>query len=1286
MSTKASDLQLAYLYGELGDFVLGGPALTAEEYSCAPFDTGTFRAALATMMSRHEMLRAAFDADGHLEIQGAELPVPLEVRDLAGLAEADRERVLDRSRHEMRTEGPPLRGAAPFRFRVFDLGQEYRVHLQFRLLCMDGLSGEIFAKELREILDSDGNLPPIGYSFPRYLEEQGGDGTALAAAREYWLARLGSLPPAPNLPAVANPDAVTELHRRTRRLTPPVWDALAKRTRENRLTPTVAVFAAFADVLRYWSRDPSFTVNMLHGDRPPVHQDIGKVLGNFSSTVLVACAKPAQGRTFRDRARALRRQLFADLRHGAYSGVSVIRELNRREGTIDAAVMPVVFTSMLAVAPEESGVFLELLGWKQLDARIRTPQVAFDHQVYEAEGGLVLQWDTADELYPPGVLDDMFDAYVRLLTWLAEDETAWERGTFPLLPPSQARVRAAVNDTAAPVEPDTLHGPFFRQAARTPDAPAVRTGSGVITYGALARRAMAIAGALRRRGTTAGETVGVRVERGGEQIAALLGVLAAGAAYVPISPGWPAARQREVVRKAGIRTVLGPVGEDLGDAKPLPLSEVDSIPLDGPVADDPEALAYVIFTSGTTGSPKGVMIRHRRVANTIADINSRFAVTAADRVLAVSDYTFDLSVYDVFGLLAVGGTVVVPDPGQAREVTHLHRLAASAGVTVWNSVPAYLAMLADFARTANRPPLPKLRLAMVSGDWAPLTIAKDLRELAPSARCVSLGGATEASIWSNCCDVPVDPPPGWVSVPYGFPLRNQRYHVLDGDLCDRPAWVAGDLYIAGDGLADGYLFDEELTARAFRALPSGEPIYRTGDTGRYWPDGTLEFLGRQDLQVKVNGFRVELTEIEARLLEHPAVTDAVVVAHRGPRGVTLVAFAAGDGLADELGDWVRATLPDHAVPRAIELVAALPLTRNGKVDRAALAARAADTVSGVDAPDGPAPESPVELRLARIWEQLLGVVVRAASTSFFALGGNSLDAARLMNRIERDFGVRLPLATLFRASTVRELAGAVEGATAGRPDPSCLLPLAVGSGPPLVLVHPVGGDVLCYRALVDRLSATHSVYGLRLPPGPLPASLAELAGRYAAELANALPDKDFPLVGWSLGGVVGQEVAARLGGGNPVVMIDPWVCAEPDRPVPDRDLVAAFLTNLGDGAVPDLPAADAYPRAADLLRAAIPDGSGVPFDELLDLFQTFSAMTRALLAHRPSDGAPTPYVLEADEGLAGPAGRYLAPLREAGWAVPDARFRSYRGDHFTVVSPEGAAELAEAVRAVLTPG
>jgi amino acid adenylation domain-containing protein len=446
---------------------------------------------------------------------------------------------------------------------------------------------------------------------------------------------------------------------------------------------------------------------------------------------------------------------------------------------------------------------------------------------------------------------------------------------------------------------DVLHRGFLERAAERPDEPALLWADGSMTYGEVARHAGVLAARLREHGVGPNALVGVSVPRGWQQVVAVLGVLIAGGAYLPIDVDLPEERRHHLVEAGDADVVVAVADEGSWPEGLVVLPAVDAdvepggdLPLD--IRQSAEDLAYVIFTSGSTGNPKGVAISHRAAWNTVDDINERFEVTPADRVLCVSSLSFDLSVYDLFGVLAAGGALVLPPPEARLDPRQWLALCEAHRVTIWNSVPALMELAVEQGELGGWQADP-LRLVLMSGDWIPVSLPGRIRTFAPDAELISLGGATEAAIWSIFYPIgEIDPE--WTSVPYGKPLRNQSWEVLNDRLNPCPAHVTGELYIGGMGLAEGYWRDEERTAAAFITHPrTGERLYRTGDLGRYMPDGNIEFLGREDSQVKVSGHRVELGEIEAHLTAHPRVRAAAVAAVGEAREHRrLVAYVVGD--------------------------------------------------------------------------------------------------------------------------------------------------------------------------------------------------------------------------------------------------------------------------------------------------------------------------------------------------------------------------------------------------------
>lgn len=1027
-----TDVQRAYFVGRDPRLPLGGVGTWQYiEFDGVDVDLDRLRNAWQRLVERHEMLRAVFDADGNQRILAQVPPVRIDLVDVGDSDPATALAQLRATRSHLLTELSrwPLFDLAAVRYREADRTRT-RVAVGLDYIVFDALSIMTLYTELDLLYHQpDADLPPIEVSFRDYLLQVVADPEVVDEDQRYWARRVAGLPPAPQLPTTRHPAEVTRprFTRRQRWLAPQRWAAIRDQARRHGLTASTVLLAAYAEVLGAWSGRRDLTVTLTLFNRRDAHPHIYRVLGDFT-TLSLADYQPTSGGTFLTDVTALHRRMGEDLDHREVSPAWLLRELARVTGSMEA--MPVVFTSAIGVG---DGVSMDRsAGFPQPVWGIsQSPQVCLDNQVLESREGLLVTWDSVDELFLPGVLDAMFDAYLGLLDRLADTE--WDAPLPALLPAGQRAVRDRVNATATPIPRQSLHSGVFAAARRTPEQVALiwHEADGTpatMTYAELTGRALRTAAALVGCGVRRGDPVAITLPKGPQQVTAALGVLAAGAVYVPVGVEQPTLRRDGIYRDAGVAAVIAAdVAGDGGVPVLSPEAALAATPLAEPVPVDPDDPAYVIFTSGSTGAPKGVEISHDAAANTCTDINSRFDVGPADRMLALSALDFDLSVYDIFGVLGVGGTLVLPAEDERRDASRWLALVAEHGVTLWNTVP----MLLDMLLVAAEPnPLPaSLRLALVSGDWVGLDLSGRLAAATAgraggACRLVALGGATEASIWSNAFGV-AEVPDHWRSIPYGFPLANQAYRVVDDAGRDRPDWVAGELWIGGRGVARGYRGDPERTAEKFVTDRSGR-WYRTGDLGRYWPDGTLEFLGRVDHQVKVGGHRLELGEIEAALEAHPGTGRAVVVVTGGRSARRLHAFVeAGDGSSEvtrSLRRFLGERLPGYAIPARITVVDALPLTGNGKVDRAALSGRAA---TSDDEQQGQPPLGETETAIARIWQDLLGVPVADREANFFTLGGDSVSALRMLTALRQRYGVDLPVRRFLAAATVAEVAEAV---------------------------------------------------------------------------------------------------------------------------------------------------------------------------------------------------------------------------------------------------------------------
>ncbi|UCH93961.1 MAG: amino acid adenylation domain-containing protein [Candidatus Aminicenantes bacterium] len=632
------------------------------------------------------------------------------------------------------------------------------------------------------------------------------------------------------------------------------------------------------------------------------------------------------------------------------------------------------------------------------------------------------------------------------------------------------------NDTQAGYSRDkTMHRLFEEQAENIPgNIAAIGPIAGIdqrltayISYRELNRKSNQLARELRTRGIKPNAFAAVIMDRSIEMIIAVMAVLKAGGAYVPLEPHLPEARIITCLASLNVEYLLtnrwqldkiGKISGELLDLKHIFCLDLDNtralkrellrlfkakelisreeieknpgeVPKPRAAAGD---FAYVIFTSGTTGTPKGVAEAHRPLINVIQWVNETFQISSTEKLLFVVSLSFDLSVYDIFGILAAGASIRVVGRSDLKLPERLLEIIMEEGITFWDSAPAALQILVpylqDFNQDMRSTNKAKLRLVFLSGDWIPLIMPDILKEVFEGVRVIGLGGATEASIWSNYYLVDkVDP--DWKSIPYGKPIQNAKYYILDQGLNPCPIGVPGDLYIGGECLASGYINDIELTAQKFLDNPfaTGEKIYRTGDLARWFPDGNMEFLGRMDNQVKIRGYRIELGEIESQLLAHDEIKETVVLAKEAKSDKYLCAYyvANNEFTGDELSGYLSKTLPHYMIPLYFVKVDKMPLSPNGKIDRKAFP----EPGPGIGPVAYAAPRDETEEKLASIWAEILGIEkdIIGIDSNFFELGGHSIKATRLISRIYKELNEKVPLAEVFKTSTIRGLSEYMRG-------------------------------------------------------------------------------------------------------------------------------------------------------------------------------------------------------------------------------------------------------------------
>ena len=720
-------------------------------------------------------------------------------------------------------------------------------------------------------------------------------------------------------------------------------------------------------------------------------------------------------------------------------------------------------------------------------------------------------------------------------------------GVLPTTSSDEIQLLEKFNDTLINYPAHkTIVDLFEEQALKTPDNIALIRHELTLTYNQLNERANILARHLLEHDVQEGSNVGLIVTRDFNMVIGMYAILKAGAAYIPIDPEYPADRQKYILSQSSASHVVVdsdyPVMDLISDLTIINLhtagiGDTNNTNLQTPIQS--RQLAYTIYTSGSTGVPKGVMIEHHSVVNLILWVNKTFNITTSDRVLFITSMCFDLSVYDIFGLLSAGGTVVIANQEEVIDVNKLKDYLLEYKITFWDSVPTTMNYLVKELKAGKQPYVQQsLRLIFLSGDWIPVKLPVEIKDYFPNAQVISLGGATEGTVWSNY--YPIDKVmPTWTSIPYGKPIANNFFYVLNKQLKPVPWGVAGELFIGGVGVARGYANDQDKTNHAFITDPfnkkAGGRMYRTGDLGRLMPDGNLEFLGRKDSQIKIRGYRVELGEIENVLNKSSLINQAVVIARPDKEGnKTLIAFIVSNTDyfdKKKIMAYLKSRLPEYMIPSVIEQLNQFPLTSNGKIDKKALSImEVTDNINNTYT----APQNEKQLKLAEIWQEILGIQRIGIHDNFFELGGHSLMAVRMITKLETEIGVQLPLSILFKYPTINSLLSSIEK---NNRDLDIfwksLVPIkASGSKMPIYIIHGSGLNVLNFNNIARHVDFEQPVFGLQAKglngiEEPLD-DMKKIAQSYIKEIIEHNPSGPYAIAGYSFGGYVAIEMRNQL--------------------------------------------------------------------------------------------------------------------------------------------------------------
>ena len=1128
------------------------------------------------ILRRHEIWRTTFaNIDGQvMQVVHDSLKVAIPFNDLSAFPEVQREEeahrlaTADAKRPFDMAVGPLLR------VRLIQMTPEtHRLHLTLHHIIFDGVTlYRTLLPELAALYESFSQGLPSPLSEPklqyadyalwqrRYLEND-----SAARQLQYWKCQLAGELPNLELPTDRPRPAVPSHRGAMEKFAFPaeMIEAIKQRSRDEGVTLYMLLLASFKALLFRYSGQEDILVGGVTDGRG--RSEFEPLMGFFLNT-LVMRSRPAAVVPFRDYLGQVKDTVLGALGASEVPFDRLVRELQPKRDTSRHPLFQVLFSIQPPAAPPPASPDDAHWDLTQMDISAGTSKFDLYVELEERPEGLIGRIMYSSDLFDASTIRRMIGHWLKLIEGAIQSPQT-TLGDLPLLTEQEDRqIRFDWNRTQRSVSECPVHELFEEQAARTPNAIALESDGRYLTFRELNQEANRLARRLLEAGAGPDKLVALSMERSCDMVVGLLGILKSGAAYLPLDPYLPEERMAFILEdsQAGIVVAGADVKLPLTKAILVEAHEGTGSGSNLRIPVETSRLAYVLYTSGSTGRPKGVEIPHSALVNFLESMRREPGFTSGDALLAVTTLSFDIAGLEIFLPLITGGRLVVASQATILEPERLLRLMKDSGANVMQATPALWRALVDAGWRGNR------GLKALCGGEA---LSRDLAEslIGRCGELWNLYGPTETTIWSTIHKVSSSSGP----VSIGHPIANTQTYVLDKEQHLVPAGVAGELYIGGQGLARCYRGRPELTAEKFVPAPALQEsrLYRTGDLARWRADGTLECLGRADNQLKIRGFRIEPEEIESILAEHPQVRAAGVRAWPdGSGNLSLAAYVVASG-EPALRSFLRERLPDYMVPAHFVFLPALPLTPNGKLDRKALPQPdLTQPRDKVQRDSFAAPMDNIERRLAAVWEAVLDVRPIGRNDDFFNLGGHSLLVAKLLRRIETEFGTRLSMANLFQAPTLDALAEILRG----QPKPEAITRVAPiqssGSRTPLFWIN--AGPL--FRPLAAHLGVERPFYGVALQPDqearlPHNPSISQIAAHLVETIRATQPEGPYLLGGRCASGLVAYEIAQQLTAeGQEVELLALLDCRHPKRflAIPRQRMLASRFryhkSKLGD--------------------------------------------------------------------------------------------------------------------------
>lgn len=1027
-SHPMTDLQIAYYVGRQSDTELGGnPTRGYSEIVCKKYDHLRMQDAINKLFERHDVLRCRFKEDGTQQVERTIDTYVLKLDDISILSEEEQEKYLLEKREKIFNSLFDVHQLPLVYFEATKCADDKTIiHFSHDGLIIDGWSHEMIIHDL-DLFYSDPSIeckqPGIFFSDYVHYLEQVKKTDKYQEDREYWMSKMGEDFARPSLPLKQDPSQVKVVNTRqvVRYIDGDVWESVKLFANKNKLTPFSVIFTAFGKAILKYSKGDKFLINMPVSIRPNIHPEIDELIGECSNFFLFNFDN-TQGTTILENARHNQVKIAEIMQHNYFLGTDYIRELQKTEGASVAA--PIVFTSIIDV-PERTPINL-----RKVYTKTHTSQVWIDAIAMRNGDGIMLTMDCVADLFEESLTDGIGDSFVQLLENIhADQEYLNTHNNIDLTDNEKNTISDCVNATTAAALP-LLSELLLKSYNENKNRPAVVSEGKTYSYHEAYQEATCIANEIRKKISTKNSCeVAVFLGKGKYQILSALASAMCNCAYFPLDIQLPEEQLKACVNTVGIRVIITDSKwysklKQYFDCTIINVDEIvysydNDVFFDDSSAND---ISYMINTSGTTGVPKSIRLKQAGLVNCLIETGEHFRLSQDDCFIAITNYCHDMSVYDMYGSLVVGASVVFPDFDREKDPYHWLELIRDNNVTFWNSAPALLEILLETDVQNKTDCLASVRNILTGGDWISIALAKNIKSNFVNAQLSSVGGPSETTIW-NIWHTVKDEDLERTFIPYGKPIAYTNYYVLDanGMLC--PPFVEGVMFVEGIGVAEGYVGLDEENKKKF-VLYNGKRVYNTGDRGLYLEDGSIRILGRVDQQVKINGKRIELEGIKEMLNKIEGINSSAVIVSSKTK--SLVAFYTGDSSLgkDYITEELKRMLPNYMIPTHILHIEAMPLTKNGKVDAGAL--DNIDIVSVESPVEIQGDNREIEIELLEMCKEIFGNDAISIEDSFFEMGGNSITAIKILSQIKKKYGVMLTIYDILNTPQIQQWGELIE--------------------------------------------------------------------------------------------------------------------------------------------------------------------------------------------------------------------------------------------------------------------